>query len=231
MVRENLALIQKRIEAVLKAVRSPQEIILVAVTKGVGLPLIFEAIESGVVHIAESRVQETLLKYDSLNDFACKRDLHLIWHLVGHLQTNKAKDAVRIFDLIHSVDSVRLACEINRQAQKISKIQDILLEVNVAKEKSKFGLFIEEVLPVFAEIDGCDHIRVQGLMTVAPMVDHPQQAQQYFHSLKELRDRICAATSRPWPILSMGMTDDFEVAIQEGATMVRIGRGIFGERQ
>jgi pyridoxal phosphate enzyme (YggS family) len=150
--------------------------------------------------------------------------------MVGHLQANKVKYAVKLFDLIQSVDSLRLAEEINKESAKINKIQDILLEVKTSPEATKFGLMSEGAVEVIKEISRLKNIRIQGLMTIAPIVDNPQLARPYFRMLRDLRDKICQLPFANYhlPILSMGMTDDFEVAIEEGATMVRIGRAIFG---
>ena len=149
--------------------------------------------------------------------------------MVGHLQANKAKDAVRIFDLIHSVDSLRLAEELDKQAAKIDKLQDILIEVNTSGEAAKFGLKPGEVAGVIKDIAQLKNLNVRGLMTIAPIVDNPDAARPYFRNLKELSYKIneLLPPNSKLQTLSMGMTDDFEVAIEEGSTMVRIGRGIF----
>lgn len=226
MVRENLAYCRERIRAAaLRAGRTPEEITLVAVTKGVQPELIFEAIDCGIEDIGENRIQEALLKYEELNAYARQRGRCLTWHMVGHLQTNKAKDAVRLFDLIHSVDSLRLAQELDRQAVRIGKVQDVLIEVKTSPEATKFGFLPEEVEGWVREIASLKNIRVKGLMTIAPQVDDPQKARPYFHTLTELKDKINRLT-----ILSMGMTDDLEAAVEEGTSMVRVGRGIFGQR-
>ncbi|HAJ57036.1 MAG TPA: YggS family pyridoxal phosphate-dependent enzyme [Candidatus Omnitrophica bacterium] len=234
MVLENLALCRKRMEAVATgAGRTSTDITLVAVTKGVALPFIYKAIDGGVGHIGENRVQEALLKFEPANFYADTKGRRLIWHMIGHLQTNKVKDAVRLFGLIHSVDSLRLAEEIDKQAKKISKVQDLLLEVKISHEATKSGFEPEEALGAVKEISSFKNIRVNGLMTIAPLFDDPEKTRPYFRKLKELEDKInqLRITDYRLPILSMGMTDDFQIAIQEGATMVRIGRGIFGERQ
>jgi hypothetical protein len=149
--------------------------------------------------------------------------------MVGHLQSNKAKEAVKIFDLIHSVDSLHLAQEINKQAANIGKIQDILIEIKTSPEATKFGLKPEEAVGVMQEITRLKNIKVKGLMTIAPLVDDPEGTRQYFRQLREIRDRISYELRTPSSelILSMGMTDDFEVAIEEGADMIRLGRAIF----
>jgi pyridoxal phosphate enzyme (YggS family) len=201
--------------------RNPEEITIVAVSKGRTVEQIQEAIEAGITDIGENRVQEAILKFSQLSKI--KR------HLVGHLQTNKAKDAVKIFDLIHSVDSLRLAEEIDKQAARINKVQDILIEVNTSGEESKFGIKPGELSGLAKSISESKNIRLLGLMTVAPIVDNPEMARLYFRQLKELLGRVneLRALSSELKVLSMGMTDDFQVAIEEGATMVRLGRAIF----
>ena len=151
------------------------------------------------------------------------------WHMVGHLQTNKVKDAVKIFDLIHSVDSAHLAAEIDKQALKINKIQDILIEIKTSPEVTKSGIKPDEAIEVIKEIDKFKNINIKGLMTIAPLADDPQKARPYFRMLRELMDKINAlhVTPNRLHVLSMGMTDDFEIAIEEGSTMVRLGRAIF----
>ncbi|MFH0941311.1 MAG: YggS family pyridoxal phosphate-dependent enzyme [Candidatus Omnitrophota bacterium] len=224
MVKENLAFCLKRIEA---------SATLVAVTKSVPLSLIYEAIDCGVMHIAENRVQEAVLKYDPVQAYARNKGVVLKWHMVGHLQTNKVKEAVRMFDLIHSVDSLKVALAIDIEAGKINKIQDVLIEVKTSPEVTKYGFAPGEACEAVKEISDLKNINVKGLMTVAAVVDTPEKARPYFRGLKELRDEIVhrlSALGHRLDILSMGMTDDYEVAIQEGANMVRIGRGIFGER-
>jgi len=235
MVKDNLASCLERIEASaqLASVNTSFGVTLVAVTKSVPLSLIYEAIDCGVRHIAENKVQEALLKYDPVQAYAQNKGVLLKWHMVGHLQRNKAKEAVRIFDLIHSVDSLTIAIAIDIEAGKINKIQDALIEVKTSSEATKYGFAPGEVCEAVKEISAFKNINVKGLMTIAPLVDSPEKARPYFRGLKELRDEIVnrpsALDNRP-DVLSMGMTDDFEVAIQEGANMVRIGRGIFGER-
>jgi len=223
-IKENLEKIKQQIWSRSElAGRKPQEVTLVAVTKTVKVDKIEEAIASGVRIIGESHVQEAKEKYEKVRN-------KIIWHLVGHLQTNKAKDAVRIFDLIHSVDSARLAKEIDRQARKIGKVQKILIEVNVSGEESKYGLSPEEVIPFVNEISGLSNISVKGLMTMVPFYENPEDCRSHFRKLKELMEEVKAENINNVEMvyLSMGMTNDFEVAIEEGSNMVRIGRAIFG---
>lgn len=226
MIRDNLASVRERINIACSGCRrNPAEIAIVAVTKGRSAAEIQEAIESGISYIGENRVQEAMAKFYELQAKNCG----LRWHMVGHLQTNKTKDAVEIFDLIHSVDSLRLAEEINKQASRISKVQNILIEVNVSGEASKFGVRPEELISIVEKSAGFKNINVQGLMTIAPAVDKAEEARPYFRALRELRDKIYERrTTNDEPrILSMGMTDDFEIAIEEGSSMIRLGRAIF----
>jgi len=233
VVRDNLISCRQRLaRAAQKSGRRPEDVALVAVTKGVAADRIEEAVAAGVALIGENRLQETLLKHDRVNRFARERGVTLSWHLVGHLQTNKARDAVRIFDVIHSVDSLRVAHAIEKQAARVPKVQEVFLEVNVAAEDAKYGFAAEDLTGALAAMAGLAHVRVTGLMTVAPLVEDAEQVRPVFRKLRELRDAL--NTGRPpegrLRELSMGMTDDFEVAAQEGATLVRLGRALFGER-
>jgi pyridoxal phosphate enzyme (YggS family) len=222
MIRENILKIKEEISLICsKCNRDSCLITIVAVSKGRTQDKIREAAASGITDIGENRVQEASTKYAPLP--AVK------WHLVGHLQTNKAEDAVRIFDLIHSVDSLRLAREIDKQAAGINKIQDILLQVNASGEASKFGLNPEEVARVIQELPAFKNINLKGLMTIAPLTDNPETTRPYFRLLREIKYKINQekVLGREITILSMGMTDDFTVAIEEGANMLRLGRAIF----
>lgn len=205
--------------------RDTASVTLVAVTKNVALEHVYEAIDSGVDHIGESRVQEALSKFEAVNTYAAARGLKIFWHMIGHLQTNKAKEAVKMFDLIHSLDSLPLAEKLNKEAESIGKVQDVLLEVKTSPEATKYGFAPDEVATALGQIRNFKNLRVKGLMTIAPEVSDSQEARPFFRLLKDL------SSAMPCPVLSMGMTDDFEAAIAEGSTMVRIGRGIFGERR
>jgi len=223
-IRENLERIKEKIRVKSELVgRDPQEITLVAVTKTVEADRIEEAIAAGVNIIGESRIQEAKEKYG-------KVESRIIWHLVGHLQRNKAKDAVKIFDLIHSVDSAELAKEIDKQAKKIGKIQKILVEANVSGEESKYGLNPEGVITFLQEVSGLPNIKVEGLMTMAPFYENPEDCRPCFRKLRELIEEVKAKNIKnvEMTYLSIGMSNDFEVAIEEGSNMVRIGRAIFG---
>ena len=223
MIAENLESVRQRIVSSCGKIGRPSgDITLVCVTKEAKLSEIEALLELGVKDLGENRVQDALLKYRAIGP---KPN----WHLVGHLQTNKAKNAVKIFSLIHSVDSARLAKEIDKEAGKINKIQDILIQVNTSGEKTKFGIRPDKVLGIFKEVILYPNIGIKGLMTIAPEVDDPELARPYFKMLRDLRDKIneIRCTKYDVRILSMGMSNDFEVAIEEGSNMVRIGRAIF----
>ncbi|MGB2783762.1 MAG: YggS family pyridoxal phosphate-dependent enzyme, partial [Atribacterota bacterium] len=210
-------------KAALKADRNPEEIKLVAVTKTATIEQIEEAIKTGVKIIGENKVQEAKEKYQIIT-------ADIEWHLVGHLQTNKVKYAVEIFDCIHSVDSIKLAEEIDKRSLQFGKTTNVLVEVNVSGEETKCGIKPEEVEPFLKEISKFSRIRVRGLMTIAPMVEDKEEVRPYFRKLRELSKEIKSKNIKNvrMDYLSMGMSEDFEIAIEEGANMVRIGRGIFG---
>ncbi len=225
-IAENLKMVKERIEAAAaRAGRGAGSVRLVAVTKTVPPELIREAVAAGAEILGENRVQEAREKIETLGRLAS-------WHLIGSLQRNKAKYAVRLFDLIHSVDSLELAQELSRQAKKTGKVQDILIEVNIAKEGSKSGIYPEDAAYLVREAAGLEYLRIRGLMTMPPYLPDPEDSRLYFKRLRELaaaieRERIPGVSMSE---LSMGMSNDFEVAVEEGATMVRIGTAIFGER-
>lgn len=213
-VKNNIAIAAK------KSGRNSNDINLVCVTKQVPIESIKEAISAGIKVVGESRVDEAISKKEKIHD-------NIRWHLVGHLQSRKVKDAVRIFDLIHSVDTVDLAEEINKRAGSIGKIQDILLEVNISGEVSKYGFKTEDVIPSLKLITDLPNVKILGLMTMAPLVDNPELTRPVFRGLKELADKI-GEEGVKIKYLSMGMTQDYMVAIEEGSNMVRIGTAIFG---
>ena len=218
-IESNIREVQKRISrACERGRRSPDDITLVAVTKGVGGSAIKAAFDCGIRDFGENRVQEAEDKIAQLSDL--KPDV--TWHMVGHLQSNKAKAAVELFDIIHSVDSGRLAEILSRRAEKPLPI---LLEVNVSGETTKSGFAASEIETAVEEIRQMPYLKIMGLMTIAPLVAELEEVRPVFRKLRELRDSLGLEH------LSMGMTDDFEVAIEEGATMVRIGRAIFGSRR
>lgn len=205
--------------------RRPADITLVCVTKQAAIEQIKEAIACGITDIGENRVQDAAEKIIAVGARCC---VPLRWHLIGHLQTNKAKKAVEIFDLIHSIDSFHLAETVSKEAGKINKTQDILIEVNISKEESKFGVKPEETPPLIERIKALNNIRVLGLMTIAPLTDNPENARPCFRRLRDiLRDVEAPQWGASTPQLSMGMSQDYQAAIEEGATMVRIGSAIF----
>jgi len=223
MISENLRAVRGRIkEAAGRAGRRADDIILVCVTKTAGIPGIEEALAAGAADIGESRVQDAEIKFMAIGKRAK-------WHLIGHLQTNKVKDAARIFDLIHSVDSLKLAEEISKRAGADGKTQEILIEVKTSKEAAKYGVGTEAVFELIKKASALPHIKIMGLMTMAPIVPDAGQARPYFRRLRELSEGISAKKidNVSMRYLSMGMTQDFEVAIEEGANIVRIGRAIF----
>ncbi len=226
MLRDNLQEVEERIRAACqRAGRDRSEVTLVAVSKTKPVETLQEAYDQGVRVFGENKVQEIREKYEAL-----PKDIE--WHMIGHLQTNKVKYIVDKVRLIHSVDSLRLAEVIEKEAEKQNRIMDILLEVNVAEEESKFGLKTEEVLPLAEKIAELSHIRLRGLMTIAPFVENPEKNRTIFANLHKLYVDIKEKNidNGTVSILSMGMTNDYEVAIEEGATMVRVGTGIFGAR-
>lgn len=221
MIADNIKYVTQRITRCCeKSGRHPSDVKLVCVTKEASLKDIEEVLGVGLKDIGENRVQDALSKYRTIGAAAT-------WHLIGHLQTNKAKDAVKIFSLIHSVDSMHLASQIDKEAGKIGKVQDILVQVNASGETSKFGIAPDEVLPFFKEAVLYHNINILGLMTMAPEANDPEEARPCFRKLREIRDELNSILNTRYSMLSMGMSNDFEVAIEEGATIIRIGRAIF----
>jgi len=225
-VRENILRIRERIAAAaVRSGRDPSEVRLMGVTKTDGDDRILQAIEAGIDIIGENYVQEAKRKIELMGK-------SVEWHFIGHLQSNKARYAVRLFDMIHSVNRVSLAEELNRRAAAAGVVCRVLVEVNLAGEESKSGAPPEEAPGLVRAVSQLANLSVRGLMTMAPWYEDPEKARPCFAGLRGLRDRIDAekipnVTLRE---LSMGMTDDFEVAVEEGSTIVRIGRAIFGER-
>jgi pyridoxal phosphate enzyme (YggS family) len=220
--------VRKRIEkAAMVCGRDPETIRLVTVSKTIPENLVREAIEAGVTILGENYVQEARVKFNALTSYPVS------WHFVGHLQSNKAKYAVRLFDLIHSVGTLKLARELNKQAKKIDKIQDILIQVNMGEEPSKSGVYVKDVHNLIKDVSLLDNLSVKGLMTMPPFFNDPEKVRPYFSALRHLSDQIKkeAFPSVAMDELSMGMTGDFEAAIEEGATLVRIGTAIFGKRE
>ena len=226
MVTENLKKVEERIQAAcLRSGRKREDVTLIAVSKTKPVELLREAYDSGIRYFGENKVQELCAKYEEMPS-----DIH--WQMIGHLQRNKVRQVVGKAELIHSVDSLRLAEAIDKEAGKQGITARILLEVNMAKEDTKFGLMPEEVLDFTKEIVRFQNIRVEGLMTIAPFVADPEENRIHFANLRKLSVDIRKekVNNVNMSILSMGMTNDYEIAIEEGATMVRVGTGIFGAR-
>jgi len=225
-VSDNYTTVMNRIAAAAKrSGRNPASVRLVTVTKTVSIERIREALSSGASILGENRVQEAKEKIEQLGH-------HAHWHLIGHLQTNKAKYAVKLFDLIHSVDTLELAIELDKQAAKISKMQDVLIEVNIAGEAAKAGVGIDDAVRLVRHVATLGNISIKGLMTMPPYSDIPEDSRPYFKKLRELSSIIESENISGVSMaeFSMGMSGDFEVAIEEGATLVRVGTAIFGER-
>ncbi|MDE2483896.1 MAG: YggS family pyridoxal phosphate-dependent enzyme [candidate division NC10 bacterium] len=212
-------------EAAGRVGRDPDEVELVAVTKTVQVPMIREAIDAGVMLLGENRVQEASDKIALLSS------LPITWHLIGHLQTNKSRPAVELFELIHSLDSVKLAAALDRHGATLRKQVRVLVEVNLGGEPSKAGILEHDLLPLLHACRQFTHLTIEGLMTIPPFRRNPQDVRPFFRRLRLLRDE--AATACPdYPLrhLSMGMSHDYEIAIEEGATLVRVGTAIFEAR-
>ena len=226
MLKENLANVEKNIEQACKnAGRSRGEVTLIAVSKTKPVEMLQEIYDENIRDFGENKVQELCSKMEQLPS-------DIRWHMIGHLQRNKVKYIVGKVELIHSVDTYRLAEEINIQAKKQNVIVPILVEVNIAHEESKFGISAEDAILLVEEISKLENIRIKGLMTIAPYVENPEDNRLYFRKIKQLSVDITNKNIDNvfMEILSMGMTGDYMVAIEEGATMVRVGTGIFGER-
>lgn len=226
MLKENLANVEKNIEQACKnAGRNRNEVTLIAVSKTKPVEMLQEIYDENIRDFGENKVQELCSKMEQLPS-------DIRWHMIGHLQRNKVKYIVGKVELIHSVDTYRLAEEINIQAKKQNVIVPILVEVNIAHEESKFGISAEDAILLVEEISMLENIRIKGLMTIAPYVENPEDNRLYFRKIKQLSVDITNKNidNVSMEILSMGMTGDYMVAIEEGATMVRVGTGIFGER-
>lgn len=227
LISENLAQVKNKIAlAARKAGRDPQSIELVAVSKGVPLEMMIAARESGALVFGESRIQEADKK------IAVMGHDRLRWHLIGHLQKNKVRRIFDLFDLVHSVDSLELAGAIHKEAIARGRVMPILVQVNVSGEESKFGLAPGEVEPLLVAVSKLAGIHVEGLMTIPPLTDDPEDSRRYFARLREMRDDLKKRDIESVALeqLSMGMSNDFSIAIEEGATLVRVGSAIFGER-
>jgi PLP dependent protein len=219
---------QKIATAAQKSGRNPQDIKLIAVTKTVPAEIVEQAIVAGVADIGENRVQEAMPKIELLK----QKYPQITWHMIGHLQRNKVRQSLELFDIIQSVDSQRLAQELDKKAQELNKVIPVLIEVNISGEASKNGVPADRTIDLIESFAGLKHIRVEGLMTIPPWSEDPEQARPYFKHLKNLFEqiKILKIPQVELKYLSMGMSDDFVVAIEEGANLVRVGRAIFGKR-
>jgi PLP dependent protein len=226
-ITERINVIRQRIAAAaVRCNRDPGSVKLLAVTKTVQTPVIEQAIKAGLTAFGENYVQEAREKIPAVGR-------HVQWHMIGHLQTNKAKYVVNLFDYIHSVDRLELAAEIDKRAGLTGRKINILIEINVSGEETKGGIQAIQSIDLIKEVSRLENVSVRGLMTMAPYSDNPENSRPFFSELKNIRDQIAreGIDGIQMEELSMGMTDDFEVAIEEGATIVRIGRAIFGERK
>ena len=220
--------LKKRMEeAAASCGRSADEITLIAVSKTKSPDMVRQAAEAGLTVFGENYIQEARDKIKTISLSG------LSWHFIGHLQRNKAKYAVKLFDLIHTVDSLKLAGELDKQAEKIGKVQDVLIQINTGMEESKSGISERDAMDLARNMSGLQHIKVKGLMTIPPFFDAPEKVTPFFKALRHLRDRIGEEhiPNIQMDELSMGMTGDFEAAIQEGATFIRVGTAIFGRRE
>jgi PLP dependent protein len=224
-VSENLSKVLSAIsDSARQAGRLPESVSLIAVSKTHPVELIQEAVDAGQLIFGENRVQEAQPKITAL-----PAKLH--WHLIGHLQSNKVRLALPLFELIHGVDSLELLADIDRVAGDFGLFPRVLLQVNVAGEASKFGFAPGKLLGLVEEIVKFDRVQIEGLMTIPPLAPAPEHSRRYFATLRELRDKLATECRFPLPQLSMGMSNDFRVAVEEGATLVRVGTAIFGERR
>jgi hypothetical protein len=223
-IKDNLLRVRERIEeAARKAGRDPGTIKLVAVSKTVEVARIKEAIEAGVTILGENYIQEVQRKIEEIGK-------PISWHFIGHLQSNKAKYAIRLFDMIHSLDSHPLAEELNRRAEQADRVIKVMIEVNLSKEATKFGTDEEMVFSLARRVQTLRHLSLEGLMTMPPYFDSPEMSRPYYIALRDVKERM-VKEGIPMKELSMGMSNDFEVAIEEGATYIRVGTAIFGPRK
>lgn len=227
-IKENIDNILERTKkAALSVGRNPEDITVIAVSKTVDAEQAREAVENGLINLGENRVQELVNKYEQLSDIDVK------WHLIGHLQKNKVKYIIDKAELIHSVEDLDLAKEINKRALQHNIIASVLIELNIGEEESKFGIDENSVYDFVKSMEQFDNIRVLGLMTVAPFAENPEDIRWVFKKMKEIFDKISVMNLKnsEMKYLSMGMTNDFEIAIEEGTNIIRIGTAIFGARK
>lgn len=225
-IQVNIADIKEEIKQICQSCdRNPEDITLIVVTKTVDPERINYAVDCGVSNLGENKVQEIMDKYETVSK-------NIKWHLIGHLQTNKVKYIIDKVELIHSVDSVKLAEEISKRAEKYDITKDVLVQINVAEEETKFGIKLEEAVNFVKSISEFDNIRIKGLMTIAPYSDNPEGVRLVFRKLREKFDELSQMNlpNTEMKYLSMGMSNDYHIAIEEGANMIRIGTAIFGKR-
>ncbi len=232
MIQDRLAQIEEKIEQICQKIgRDPKEIILIGVSKNASVEKVNEALRCGLKHIGENRVQEALKKFPLIDQSHHK----VIKHMIGHLQTNKVKSALPLFELIQSVDSFKVAREIDKQAFQLNRIVDVLIQINTSQEKQKFGLPSQKTKITLEQMIPLKHIHIQGLMTMAPFTEDETQIHLCFSQLREMRDELNKIFAGLKQIdlryLSMGMSHDYEIALKEGANMLRIGRAIFEEEK
>lgn len=226
IIERNISNVLENIKKTCEAIdKNPEEITLIAVTKTIEPKRMDVALKTGINNIGENKVQEIMEKYDKIN-YDPK------WHLIGHLQRNKVKYIIDKVDLIHSLDSLRLAKEIDKRAKKVNRIMNLLIQVNISNDDAKFGISHDEIDGFIKEVSMLENIKIEGLMTIVPYVDDTEKVRPYFRKMKEIFDdlKTCSYDNVSMEYLSMGMTNDYLVAIEEGANMVRVGTGIFGER-
>ncbi|NLJ58069.1 MAG: YggS family pyridoxal phosphate-dependent enzyme [Tissierellia bacterium] len=226
-IKENIDSILNKVEKAAKKVgRDPADIMVVAVSKTVDSNRALKAVESGIVNLGENRVQELIKKYDSLTDTDVK------WHMIGHLQRNKVKYIIDKVEMIHSVESLKLAKEINKRASQNNLLAKVLVELNIGGEESKFGISEESIYEFLESMEEFENIKVMGLMTVAPFCEDPEDVRWVFKKMKNIFDKVSVMNFKNTEMkyLSMGMTNDFEIAIEEGSNIIRVGTAIFGAR-
>ena len=233
-IKQNIDFIWKKISYIaLKSGYNPSNITIVCISKNRSAEEVYQVLDAGISNIGESRVQEAQNKYLAIHQYAEKKNIALSFHMVGRLQTNKVNKSLEMFDLIQSVDSLRLAQKINEISKQKNKKADILIEVKTSKEEAKFGVSVDKTISLLGEISNLGYIQVRGLMTMAPLSKDKEEPRPYFRTLRKLRDKINEIDEPLFKqkikmdYLSMGMSGDFEAAVEEGANMLRIGTAIF----
>ncbi len=227
-VKDNFNAVMKQVrDAAVSCGRNPDEITLIAVSKKKQIPVIMEGINAGAAHLGENYLQEAVKKIDAIGN------TKICWHFIGHLQTKKARSAVKYFEYIHTVDRIKLAKEINKHAAKINKVQKILLQINIGNEETKSGAALQDIHELADQVMQLDNLSLEGLMCIPPYNPDPELTRPYFRQLAQIREELAEKfkTAEIMKHLSMGMSNDFKIAIEEGATMIRVGTSIFGKRE